>query len=138
MDYLWLKVFHLIVVVTWLSGMVAVAILLSAYGSHPPHSATSLLEPVRKWDRRVTTPAMILAWVLGISLAVRGHWFPQSWLIAKLIFVFLLSGLHGMLVGRLRRLHWDQSVHPLSGLFTPTVYIALIASIITALVIIKP
>jgi len=35
-----------------------------------------------------------LRW-LGITLAVMGGWYSAPWLWAKLVLVFMLSGLHG-------------------------------------------
>ena len=39
---------------------------------------------------------MLLVWALGLTLATAGHWFADGWLQAKLAFVLILSGLHGV------------------------------------------
>jgi uncharacterized membrane protein len=46
---------------------------------------------------------MVVAWGLGIALASLGGWFGAGWLYAKLVLVFALSGLHGVLSACLRR-----------------------------------
>lgn len=135
MGYLWLKALHLTAVVTWIGGMLMVAIMLSASGLR---RHLDLLERVRTWDQRVTTPAMLLAWILGLALALMGHWFPQGWLLVKLVFVLSLSGLHGMLAGRLRRMSWEQAAPPTPGRFGPAAGIVLMAAVIIVIVVTKP
>ena len=66
--------------------------------------AASVARQVRRWDQTVTTPAMLLVWGLGLTLATSGQWFTAGWLQAKLLFVVVLSGLHGIQSGRLRRI----------------------------------
>ena len=108
MDYLWLKALHIVAVVTWVGGMLAVTVAAAAVsGARAQHeiaSRAAFLAHVSQWDRRVTTPAMLLVWMLGLALALTGDWFPQTWLVAKLAMVLLLSALHGFLSGNLRRL----------------------------------
>lgn len=86
MTYLLLKACHVAAVMVWVGGMLAAAL-----GGAP------------RWDRLVTTPAMLLAFALGLALAMTGGWFPQAWLITKLAVVLALAVLHGVLSGRLRR-----------------------------------
>ena len=47
---------------------------------------------------------MVLAWILGITLAVKGAWFGAGWLSAKLVFVVALSAVHGVQTKTLRKL----------------------------------
>ncbi|MEQ5777735.1 CopD family protein [Thalassospira sp. NFXS8] len=96
MLYLVIKSAHLLAVMTWISGMVAVALFLI----RPSPAAISAF---RQWDQYVTAPAMLVAWVLGLTLAYMGGWFGDAWLWAKLVLVVVLSGMHGALAGRLRR-----------------------------------
>lgn len=86
MTYLLLKAGHVAAVIVWIGGMFAAAL-----GAAP------------RWDRLVTTPAMLAAFAFGLALASTGGWFPQPWLIAKLAVVLGLAALHGILSGRLRR-----------------------------------
>ncbi len=74
---------------------------------------TGAARPVWRWDQVVTTPAMLLVWGFGIALAISGHWFAEIWLWAKLIFVIVLSGIHGVQSGRLRRLAGGTAARPL-------------------------
>ena len=73
----------------------------------------ALIESVRRWDQRVTSPALLIVWGAGLTLAMQGAWFPAPWLIIKLAIVVLLSALHGILSGSLRRLaHPDAASAP--------------------------
>jgi putative membrane protein len=108
MGYLWLKALHIAAVVVWSGGMLAAAVAIAAL-SESRHAGeasvdAAMLETVRRWDRRVTSPAMLLVWALGLVLALQGGWFAEGWLKLKLPVVLLLSALHGMLSGSLRRL----------------------------------
>ncbi|HVG46693.1 MAG TPA: CopD family protein [Rubellimicrobium sp.] len=58
----------------------------------------------RRILRTVATPAMVLTWLFGIWLAVQGGWFTMGWLHVKLLLVLALSALHGIALGRLRRM----------------------------------
>src|SRR4051812_41106762 len=107
MEYLWLKALHVATVVTWVGGTLAVAVTIADIRSTVAEQAVgqfAVLKAVQRWDRRVTTPAMLLVWTLGLTLAHQGGWFTDAWLMAKLAAVVLLSALHGVLSGALRRL----------------------------------
>ncbi|MFM2085688.1 MAG: hypothetical protein RLZZ237_557 [Pseudomonadota bacterium] len=134
MDYLLLRALHIAAVATWIGGMLAVACAL-ACRSEP---MAPLLGRLSVWDRRVTTPAMLLAWILGLVLASTGGWFPQAWLIAKLVLVLCLSALHGMLVARLRNRSPNQKGQTWLGRFGVPAAILVATVIITVLVIVKP
>lgn len=140
MDYLWLKALHIVAVVTWIGGMLVVAVTITAASGRRVQQKTethSALEAVRRWDQRVTSPAMILVWILGITLARTGNWFPQRWLLVKLVFVLLLSALHGVLSGRLRRLSRSQQSSPPRSLrYAAAVLVA--TFVIVILVVTKP
>jgi uncharacterized membrane protein len=104
---LWIKALHLAAVLAWVGGLVLLAVVTAALRPAPeavllPHERRLGLA-VQRWDRRVTTPAMLAAWALGIGLASWGGWFGAPWLTAKLPIVVLLSGLHGALSATLRR-----------------------------------
>lgn len=90
------KVAHIVAMVTWISGIVAMALFFSKAG-------TAALDVIRVWDRRITTPAMLFTWALGLALAFTASWFGAAWLWAKIALVTVLSGIHGVLTGRLRR-----------------------------------
>jgi uncharacterized membrane protein len=143
-DYIWLIGLHVTAVTVWIAGMSVAAILISAL------DATTAAEPgparflraVARWDRRVTSPAMGLAWILGVTLVVVGGWGFEPWLMAKVIIVTALSALHGKIAAGLRRLAEpapESGIRPISPLlrFSPLAVIAGAIAIVT-LVVVKP
>jgi uncharacterized integral membrane protein (TIGR00701 family) len=140
MDYLWLKALHIVAVITWIGGMliVAVAAVSSARDQHEIAGRAAFLAGVRRWDRRVTTPAMLVVWMLGLALASMGHWFPQAWLVAKFAMVLLLSAVHGVLSGNLRRLSLSPQPRSPAFLRYAASMIVVAVFVIVVLVVTKP
>lgn len=138
MEYLWLRVIHITAVMVWIAGMLLVAVILRTKTSSSGHQDTTWLAAVRRWDQHVTTPAMLSVWVLGLALATTGNWFPSLWLMLKLDLVFVLSGIHGVSSGTLRRLvaNPDHIVPPYLRHAAPVV-IAIVL-VIVMLVGLKP
>ena len=101
MIYLLFKTIHIGSVIVWVGGMLLLAFATSV-ASQPDEG--SVAKAAVRWDRSVTAPAMALAWICGLTIALQGKWFASAWLIAKLVLVILLSALHGYQGGSLRRL----------------------------------
>ena len=110
--YTWLKALHVAAAMIFVSGVLGVAMFLNAAGSDD----ADLARKVRGWDQQVTTPAMLLVWALGLSLGLMGEWFRNGWLIAKLVFVIALSGMHGVQSAKLRQMAGGISAAPASSL----------------------
>ncbi|RXT48399.1 CopD family protein [Bradyrhizobium betae] len=131
--YIWLKAVHVAVALLFVSGVVATSLTLALLSTMPRESE-KFVAGMRRYDRWVTVPAMIAVWLFGTGLAVSGSWFGQGWLSAKLGFVVLISGLHGVQSGRLRRLGAGAS--PVTVRSLPLVLFAAIA--IAVLAVAKP
>ncbi len=142
MDYLWLKALHIVAVITWIGGMLAAAVAIAAVsGARDQYEiagSRAFLAGVRRWDRRVTTPAMLLVWILGLTLASMGHWFPQTWLVAKLAVVLLLSAAHGLLSGNLRKLSLSGQPGSPAGFRQAAAAVVAAVLVIVVLVVVKP
>ncbi len=141
MMFLWIKALHIAAIVTWVSGLLMLALLTSALVNAPVPSLPQerrLMAALGRWDRTVTSPAMVLAWVLGISLAVHGDWFTASWMTTKLVLVMSLSALHGVLAGRLRRMRGGLSQQPSINLRHAGGLTLLGTAAIATLVVVKP
>jgi uncharacterized membrane protein len=142
MAYLWLKALHVAAVVIWIGGLLIAAIILRAFSVHKEttemRGQAVVLDVVRRWDRRVTSPAMLLVWGLGITLATQGGWFRSPWMMIKLGLVLLLSAVHAVLSGWLRKP--GRVIEPSMSRrlrYAPLLVIACVSTIIV-LVIVKP
>lgn len=138
--YPWLKAAHVAAAFAFVGGLLAGAIALAAVHSErfPASASVAFIQVVRAWDRRVTTPAILLVWVLGLSLALQGHWFHSTWLLAKLAVVLALSAWHGVQSGTLRRLAGGAPARPArAGRLVPLA-ILIAALAIVLLAVLKP
>ena len=63
----------------------------------------------RRLLKGIINPSMTLAWILGLYLAWSGFAFKGGWLHGKILLVFLLSGIHGYLAGRVRDFANDRN-----------------------------
>ncbi|SFQ32792.1 CopD family protein [Variovorax sp. 770b2] len=138
MIYLFLKAFHITAVIVWVGGMTALWLALAnlsrTFQIVGPEERRWLVA-IQRWDRRVTSPALLLLWIFGLALASRGGWFGATWLWLKVPLAVTLSGLHGVLAGSLRRSLRDASLpHPqwaASAAWMPYGVIAVIILLVT-------
>jgi protoporphyrinogen IX oxidase len=93
-----LKALHVVGFVVWLAGMLVTPAILAAR----PEPAT--VAALRRWALRITTPAMLATLAIGLWMAQSTGWFAAAWLQAKLAAVVILTAIHGMQSGQLRRL----------------------------------
>lgn len=136
MIYLWLKALHVAAVLVW-SGGLLVAALATAVAARPAED-TSMIAAIRRFDARVTSPAMFVVWAAGLALAVLGQWFPSPWLIVKLGIVVALSTLHGVLAATLRGLGQCDVPQPAAQLRHAPVAVVASLMAIAVLVVVKP
>ena len=140
LSYAWIKAAHVIFVIFWIAGL----FMLPRYYVYHQEAAAGSAEEARWIDRErklrniIITPAMILVWGFGLTLAyIAGAW-TEGWLHAKLFFVLLLSGYHGYMVGYGRKL--ARGERPVSGkaLRMMNEVPGIVTAIIVILVIVKP
>ncbi|MFJ2995660.1 CopD family protein [Pandoraea sp. NPDC087047] len=131
MLYLWIKAVHLIAVITFIAGMVTMA--LGGRLAQPEWRRIA-----RRADYGLASPALIVVWITGPALAIMANWWHAPWLMAKLVFVIVVSALHGRLSATLRRLERDGRTNP-PALFGRALPITMLSmAVIVALVIVKP
>jgi putative membrane protein len=100
-DYIdWIKAFHVIAVIAWMSGMLYLPRLFVyhtqvATGS-PESDRFKIMET--KLLKAIVNPSMIAVWILGPLLAWLTGTYLDTWLQVKFVLVLLLSGVHGFLV----------------------------------------
>ncbi|WP_372397872.1 protoporphyrinogen oxidase HemJ [Azospirillum sp. HJ39] len=106
MLYLWIKALHVISIIAWMAGLLYLPRLFVYHCEAPAGSDASERFKVmeRRLLRAIMNPAMIAAYVFGISMIVIDPLlFKQGgWLHAKLLFVLLLTASH-MMMARWRR-----------------------------------
>jgi len=97
--YLWLKALHILAVIAWMAGMLYLPRLFVYHCEIQPGTAeyARFVKMEERLMRIIINPSMIAVWILGILLATSAHVWDQPWLHAKLLFVILLSGLHGFM-----------------------------------------
>lgn len=110
--YEWIKAVHVMAVISWMAGMLYLPRLMVYHVEAPVSSIQS--ETFKIMERRllkgIINPAMIVTWVLGLYLAWAGFGFKGGWLHGKILLVFILSGIHGYLAGRVRAFAEDRNV----------------------------
>ncbi len=99
--YPWIKAFHIISVIFWMAGMYYLPRLYVYHTETAPGSELS--ENYKKMEelllRRIINPAMIAAWVFGLTLT----WLlwdsigSDGWFHAKLLLVTGMAAYHGFL-----------------------------------------
>ena len=105
--YLFLKSGHVIFMVFWLAGLFMLPRQCIYMLDHEPGSAGEAKWATRmgKLRKIILTPAMIIVWVLGLTMAIAGgHFSNGGWLHAKLALVLALTGYHGWLVGQTKKM----------------------------------
>ena len=98
-NYLWLKSFHLISVMSWMAGMLYLPRLFVYHTQTEigtdEYARFCTME--RKLMRGIVNPAMILSFIFGIALIISIDALSQHWFHAKLLILFFMTGIHGML-----------------------------------------
>ncbi len=94
--YLWIKAVHVIAIISWMAGLLYLPRLFVYHTTVKPRSDTS--ETFKVMERRlikaIMTPAMVLAWILGLIMAVDGGLFSQGWFHVKLACVVAMTVAH--------------------------------------------
>ena len=145
-SYDWVKAAHLIFVIFWMAGLFALPRYLvyhqEALAGGRSDEATTWIEREGKLRRIILTPAMIVVWVLGLSLALNlglADGAPGlGWLHLKLLLVLLLTGYHGWTVGYAKKLAAGKPTLTGKQLRMLNEIPALAVTLIVVLVIVKP
>lgn len=113
--YPWTKALHLIAVIAWMAGLFYLPRLFVYHSTVPPGGAESTLFQTmeRRLLRAIMNPAMIAAWILGLTLVLtpgavdwRGGWWHL-----KLLSVLLMTGFHMHLAGARRAFATEARPH---------------------------
>src|ERR1700722_14141010 len=107
----WIKAFHVIAVIAWMSGMLYLPRLFVYHTETKPGSESSERFKVmeRKLIRAIMNPAMVAVWILGPLLAWITGAYLDTWLQLKFVLVIALSGMHGFFVRCWRDFEADRN-----------------------------
>ena len=140
MLYEWIKAGHVIFVIFWMAGLFMLPRFFvyhqeSAIGSA---EASLWVERERRLIKIILNPAMIIVWILGMILALKGGWFAAGWFNVKLLAVIGLTGYHGWMSVYAKKL--ARGERPISGkaLRLANEIPGIAAAVIVVLVIVKP
>ena len=105
MDYLWVKSFHLIAVISWMVGLLYLPRLFVYHAMVEAGSVRAqtfkLME--RRLLKAIMNPAMFLSWALGIWLIYKDPiLLEMPWMWVKFFCVIMMTVLH-MVFSRMRR-----------------------------------
>lgn len=115
MLYEWIKALHVISIIAWMAGLLYLPRLFVYHCQVAAGSEASETFKVmeRRLLRAIMNPAMIAAYVFGITMIVlTPEWMKQGWLHAKLLFVLLLTASHMMMARWRRDFAEDRNTRP--------------------------
>ena len=101
MTYLWLKAGHIIFVIFWMAGLFMLPRFFVYHQEAAPDSPENAawVEREARLLKIILWPAMAVAWVLGLLLAVSTGDYLQGWFHLKLALVLAVSAYHVWLAG---------------------------------------
>ncbi len=111
--YPWIKAVHVMAVISWMAGMLYLPRLFVYHCEAQAGSKQSQTFKVmeRRLLRGIINPSMVVTWGLGLWLAYDSGLWADHWLQLKVVFVAILSGIHGMLVRWTRDFAADRNQH---------------------------
>lgn len=112
MNYEWLRALHIISIIAWMAGLLYLPRLFVYHALAGKDSDASETFKVmeRRLLRLIMNPAMIAAWILGLSLLwANPALLDGGWMHAKLTLVVLLSGTHGYMARQVKLFAADKN-----------------------------
>lgn len=104
--YIWLKSAHIIFVIFWMAGL----FMLPRFFVYHQESDEGSEEAAKWVDREsklikiILNPAMVIVWIVGLTLVWQIGAMQEGWFHAKLLFVVGLSAYHGWMLGYAKKL----------------------------------
>ena len=136
----WIKAFHVIAVIAWMSGMLYLPRLFVYHSETTPGSESS--ERFKVMETRllkgITNPSMVAVWILGPTLAWLTGTYLDLWLQIKFVLVVALSGIHGFYVRCWRDFQADRNTRSARFYRIINEVPALLMVIIVILVMVQP
>ena len=114
MTYEWVKVVHLVAVISWMAGLLYLPRLMVYHAD--ADKGGELSETLKVMERRllkaIMTPAMVVSWIFGIWLGVlQGLWSELPlWFVVKVVLVVAMTVTHFWLAGQVKIFAADRNV----------------------------
>jgi protoporphyrinogen IX oxidase len=138
--YLWIKALHVVAVISWMAGLLYLPRLFVYHTEAERGSVQS--ETFKVMERRllkaIMTPAMIVTWISGLTLAIQSGFYDASWFRMKAGLVVLLSVIHVYLGRLVQGFQNDANRHDQKFYRVLNEAPTLLMILIVGLVIIKP
>ncbi|MCI0598342.1 MAG: protoporphyrinogen oxidase HemJ [Beijerinckiaceae bacterium] len=111
--FLWLKVLHILAMISWMSGMLYLPRLFVYHAESPRGSqqADTFVLMERRLMYRIMMPAMLVTWAAGAAIAFHAGVLTAGWFHAKLVLVIALSALHGYFAKLRKNFAEDKNRH---------------------------
>lgn len=137
---LWIKAFHVIAVIAWMSGMLYLPRLFVYHTETKPGTPESERFKVmeKKLLRMIVNPSMIAVWILGLTLMFLTAAYQDTWFQIKFSLVVVMSGLHGYFARCVRTFTNDANTRPARFYRILNEVPALLMMAIVILVIVQP
>lgn len=138
--YEWVKVLHLISVISWMAGLLYLPRLMVYHNEAEPGSETS--ETFKVMERRllkaIMTPAMIASWLFGLWLMVLVQAWNEGWFVSKLFLIVILSAFHLFAARWVGEFRADQRRRPTRFYRFANEVPTLLMVLVVVLVIVRP
>jgi protoporphyrinogen IX oxidase len=111
--YLLIKALHVIAVIAWMSGMLYLPRLF-VYHTETVAGAADyrrFCTMERRLLDAIMTPAVVLVYLFGLTMAWLNDWWQAGWFQMKLALVLVLTGVHVTNVLFARRFAGESNVH---------------------------
>lgn len=138
--YLWVKAGHVIFVIFWMAGLFMLPRFYIYHQATQPGSAEdkAWIERERRLRSIIITPAMVIVWIFGLSLAFDQGLWSVHWFQAKFATVLALSAFHGWAVGYGRKMAKGYRAKADKALRWMNEIPGIATAIIVILVIVRP
>lgn len=109
--YLWIKVIHVISIISWMAGMLYLPRLFVYHADNQENASQSAVFKVMEFRllKYIMTPAMLTAWISGLFLAFWASYWSSGWFLAKVTLVLGMTGTHGFLARATRDFAFDRN-----------------------------
>jgi uncharacterized membrane protein len=141
MIYLAIKTLHILCILLWISGMTMQ--VLSLYvgkllpGALLPQEIARLRCLIR-YDRLIVAPAMFIAIGTGLFMASNAGWFHYTWLQVKIPLILLLTAIHGINSGKIKRMINTSGSDIAFNAIRASILLLGIVLVVISLVVLKP